>query len=313
MARAGQVVGFALCHVTVAGSRHANPDRTVSGVNPEHRCACASDEWRAMVRDVILPWALADTDLGDDVIEVGPGYGATTDVLRERVAHLTAIEIDPELAAGLSDRLTGTNVDVVEGDATAIGFEDNRFSGATCFSMLHHVPSPALQDRLIGEVARVLRPGGVLVASDSLDSPDLRTFHHDDTFVPVDPDDLPRRLRGRRFRRHRDTPERVCLDHGGSMQLDHLILPVNDRDASVAFYTELCGFDAEGESGPFSVVRVTPDLTMQLAPWGTTGGYHLAFAMPAAEFDATFARFRQAGIAVRRLLPRCRQHAWPRR
>ncbi len=152
-----------------------------------------------MVRDVILPWALADIDLGDDVIEVGPGYGATTDVLREQVAHLTAIEIDPELAAALSDRLTGTNVDVIEGDATEIAFEDNRFSGATCFSMLHHVPSPALQDRLIGEVARVLRPGGVLVASDSLDSPDLRTFHHDDTFVPVDPDDLPRRLRAAGF------------------------------------------------------------------------------------------------------------------
>ena len=80
------------------------------------------------------------------------------------------------------------------------------------------------------------------------------------------------------------------------MQLDHLILPVNDRDASVAFYTGLCGFDAEGESGPFSVVRVTPDLTLQLAPWGTTGGYHLAFAMPAAEFEATFARFRDAGV-----------------
>ena len=61
------------------------------------------------------------------------------------------------------------------------------------------MPSPALQDRLIGEVARVLRPGGVLVASDSLDSPELRTFHHDDTFVPVDPDDLPRRLRAAGF------------------------------------------------------------------------------------------------------------------
>ena len=42
---------------------------------------CGSDEWRQMIRDVILPWALGETDLGDDVLEVGPGYGATTDVL----------------------------------------------------------------------------------------------------------------------------------------------------------------------------------------------------------------------------------------
>jgi SAM-dependent methyltransferase len=60
--------------------------------------------------------------------------------------------------------------------------------------MLHHVPSPALQDDLFAEACRVLRPGGVLVATDSLDNPDLRSFHRDDTFVPIDPDELQVRL-----------------------------------------------------------------------------------------------------------------------
>ena len=45
---------------------------------------CGSDEWRQAMRDVILPWALGETDLGDDVLEVGPGYGASTDVLPGR-------------------------------------------------------------------------------------------------------------------------------------------------------------------------------------------------------------------------------------
>lgn len=152
-----------------------------------------------MVRDLIMPWALSNVDLGADVIEIGPGYGATTDVLRERVPQLTAVEIDPELATALARRLAGTNVEVIEGDATALGFATGRFSGATCFSMLHHVPSPELQDRLFAEVARVLRPGGVLVASDSLDSPELRSFHHDDTYVPIDPADLASRLGDRGF------------------------------------------------------------------------------------------------------------------
>jgi catechol 2,3-dioxygenase-like lactoylglutathione lyase family enzyme len=62
-------------------------------------------------------------------------------------------------------------------------------------------------------------------------------------------------------------------------QLDHMILNVNDRDESVAFYTGLLGFTLDGEEGPFTVLRVTPDLTLQLAPWGTEGGIHLAFAM----------------------------------
>ncbi len=80
------------------------------------------------------------------------------------------------------------------------------------------------------------------------------------------------------------------------MLLDHLILGVNDRDASVAFYTEVMGFGCEGETGPFTVIRVNPDLTLQLSPWGTEGGEHLAFAMSEADFDATFARIVAAGI-----------------
>ena len=80
------------------------------------------------------------------------------------------------------------------------------------------------------------------------------------------------------------------------MQLDHLILAVNDRDASVAFFTDVLHFTNEGEDGPFSVIRVSPDLTLQVAPWGTTGGEHLAFSMPRAEFEATFARIKAAGI-----------------
>ena len=80
------------------------------------------------------------------------------------------------------------------------------------------------------------------------------------------------------------------------MRLDHLILNVNDPGATVAFYTDILGFAAEGEAGPFSVVRVSPDLTLQLAPWGTDGGEHLAFAMPKAEFEAAFDRVKAAGI-----------------
>jgi catechol 2,3-dioxygenase-like lactoylglutathione lyase family enzyme len=42
---------------------------------------------------------------------------------------------------------------------------------------------------------------------------------------------------------------------------------------------------------------VNDDLTLQLAPWGTGGGEHLAFSMSRAEFEATFSRIRAAGIS----------------
>ena len=81
-----------------------------------------------------------------------------------------------------------------------------------------------------------------------------------------------------------------------AIQLDHLILPVVDRDRSIEFFTTILGCTYEGQSEPFSVIRVTPELTIQLAPWGTEGGVHLAFALPRAEFDAVFDRVKAAGI-----------------
>jgi catechol 2,3-dioxygenase-like lactoylglutathione lyase family enzyme len=80
------------------------------------------------------------------------------------------------------------------------------------------------------------------------------------------------------------------------MVLDHLILHVNDVERTVQFYTDILGFSNEGASGPFTVVRVTPDFTIQLAPWGTQGGEHLAFAMSHAEFTEIFRRVRDAGL-----------------
>jgi SAM-dependent methyltransferase len=155
---------------------------------------CASDEWRDMVQQTIMPWALGSVELGGDVLEVGPGPGMTTDALRAAVTHLTAVELDDDLAARLAARLSGSNVDVVQADATAMPFEDDRFTGAVSFTMLHHVPSAELQDRLFAEVARVLRPGAVFVASDSVASDDLAAFHTDDVYNPIDPTTLEARL-----------------------------------------------------------------------------------------------------------------------
>jgi glyoxylase I family protein len=79
-------------------------------------------------------------------------------------------------------------------------------------------------------------------------------------------------------------------------QLDHLILAVNDPKTSLEFYTRVLGFGDGGARPPFSTVRVTPDFVLQLAPWGTKGGEHLAFAMTRAEFEDVFRRVRDAGI-----------------
>ncbi len=168
-------------------------------MNAEHLEICGSEGWRDALRDLILPYALADARLGDDVLEVGPGPGMTTDLLRPEVAQLTAVELDEDLAAALEARLEGTNVEVVNADATAMPFEDGRFTGAVSFTMLHHVPTAELQDRLFAEVARVLRPGALFVASDSVASDELEALHDGDPYNPVDPAGVEARLLGAGF------------------------------------------------------------------------------------------------------------------
>ena len=78
--------------------------------------------------------------------------------------------------------------------------------------------------------------------------------------------------------------------------IDHLILNVNEIPSSVEFYVGLLGFKLEGQDGPFTVIRISDDFTLQLAPWGTGGNEHLAFAMPREEFDRTFALIKEKGI-----------------
>jgi len=168
-------------------------------VNEAHLAICSSPEWARLVQDELLPWVLDGYDLGDDLLEIGAGPGLTTDVLRQHAARVTAVELDADLAAQLGARLTGTNVEVVNADATSLPFPAGRFSAAACLTMLHHIPSAALQDAALAELSRVLRAGGVLVGSDGLDTPERRRLHEDDIFVPVEPGTFAERLQAAGF------------------------------------------------------------------------------------------------------------------
>lgn len=142
----------------------------------------------------LLPWGLAGVDLGEDVLEIGPGFGATTRVLARRPGSLTVVELSESYCKHLRRTLDG-DAEIVQADATAMPFPDGRFSGVVCFTMLHHIPSPELQDKLLAEVARVLRPGGVFAGTDSLGTGRaFKWLHVGDTLVPVGPDRLPARL-----------------------------------------------------------------------------------------------------------------------
>lgn len=166
-------------------------------MNRFHQWYCRSGTWRRTVEERLLPWVLRDADLGERTLEVGPGFGVTTRVLRDRVPDLTALELDPVLAGRL--RHEGGSVDVVEGDGTAMPFDEAAFTSVVCFTMLHHLPSAGAQDRLFAETCRVLAPGGTFAGSDSRTSLRFRAIHVGDTMTIVDPATLPARLQAAGF------------------------------------------------------------------------------------------------------------------
>ncbi|MEV7884099.1 class I SAM-dependent methyltransferase [Streptomyces sp. NPDC002817] len=162
-------------------------------MNRAHRRLCSSEAWAQTTKDRILPWALKQVDLGEDVLEIGPGYGANLRVLVERVPRLTAAEIDADTARLLTERW-GDRARILHADGARLPLEDEAFDSVVCFTMLHHVPTAAHQDRVFAEAFRVLRPGGTFAGSDSQPSVGFRLLHLRDTMNTLDPASLPARL-----------------------------------------------------------------------------------------------------------------------
>jgi ubiquinone/menaquinone biosynthesis C-methylase UbiE len=166
----------------------------LDGVNPIHNVICASWPWRRRVERELVPWALEDLELGTRVLEIGPGFGATTRSLVRRYRRLDVLEVDRRYCERLQVQF-GSRVEVTCGDAAAMPYPDQRFSAVLCFTMLHHIASRELQDRVFSEVARVLAPGGTFAGTDSVGEGTLfKLMHVGDTLLPIDPLQLPVRL-----------------------------------------------------------------------------------------------------------------------
>ena len=163
-------------------------------MNENHARVCTSPEWADHIQTEILPALTAGVDLGKEMLEIGPGPGAATEWLRHKVRRLTAVEVDTAAADKLAQRYEGTNVDVVVGSGAELSYPDDSFDSVGSFTMLHHVPTLALQNQILSEAFRVLRPGGILIGSDSLASNDLHHFHVDDTYNPIEPASVLSRL-----------------------------------------------------------------------------------------------------------------------
>jgi SAM-dependent methyltransferase len=92
------------------------------------------------------------------VLEVGCGPGELAARIKEELgADVAAIDISPRMV----ELARGRGVHARVGDVLDLPFAAGEFDCAVAAWMLYHVPDV---DRALGELARVLRPGGRLVA-----------------------------------------------------------------------------------------------------------------------------------------------------
>ena len=102
--------------------------------------------------DVIRPLAAGKT-----VLEVGAGTGLILEGLGDVPSKKTGVDI----SAGMLAKARARGLDVIQGSATDLPFEDGTFDLAFSFKVLAHVPDIR---KALSEMARVLRPGGYLAA-----------------------------------------------------------------------------------------------------------------------------------------------------
>jgi ubiquinone/menaquinone biosynthesis C-methylase UbiE len=194
------------------------------------RMAARQDERAERLAEQVRTFVLPRGD--ERALDVGTGAGALALALAPLVREVVGVDPVPELLAHARERAKGLeNVTFLEGDGTALPFEDFSFDLAGTMRTLHHVHRPEL---VVAELARVTRPGGHVLVVDQI--------------APVDPLEA---LTLDRFERARDTSHERLLPDGdlrGLFDANRLAL-LRDRHESeqrdLEAYLELAGCEGE--------------------------------------------------------------------
>ncbi|MFG1783417.1 class I SAM-dependent methyltransferase [Rhodococcus oryzae] len=109
---------------------------------------------------------------GQRVLEIGPGTGLQAVHVAPQLGHTGRLDI-VDIQADMLEHVTEecarrdlTNVTATLADATALPFEDNTFDSAYMMTVLGEIPAAG---SAIREIARVLKPNGLLVVGEFLD------------------------------------------------------------------------------------------------------------------------------------------------
>lgn len=121
-----------------------------------HRRPNSKDGYHALVDDLEVELC-ARYGTGKDVLECGCGTGLILERIQEHARRAVGIDLSP----GMLELARSRGLEVQEGSVTALPFPDASFDVTCSFKVLAHVPDIG---RALSEMARVTRPGGVILA-----------------------------------------------------------------------------------------------------------------------------------------------------
>lgn len=103
----------------------------------------------------------ADLPAGGHILDVGSGTGALCRALIDGINGVRVVGVEPaaDYVAYTRECLADTAVEVQQGDALALHFEDHCFDGALALLILQELPNAP---QAVQEMRRVTRPGGLV-------------------------------------------------------------------------------------------------------------------------------------------------------
>jgi ubiquinone/menaquinone biosynthesis C-methylase UbiE len=103
---------------------------------------------------------------GKTVLEMGTGTGRWTTLLAQREAAVAGLDISHSMLLVAREKLRRAGLDgnvfLLQGDGRALPMRDDSCDGVVSINVFTHIPDHAAT---IGEIARVLKPGGLLIGN----------------------------------------------------------------------------------------------------------------------------------------------------